>query len=93
MQNIKTLKADKCGLAIETTTMYITYLIDRLSFRKIVKGGQKVNVENFGGAMYRVGVHCLGGSGGMLPRDFLGVPLSEVISGAFSDDNDVHVTV
>ncbi len=33
--------------------------IRRLSFRKIVKGGQKLNVENFGGgggALYRVGV-------------------------------------
>ena len=68
-----------------------TYTCTRLSFRKIVKGGQKLNVENFWGAMYRVGVHCVGGLGACSPRDFLGVRLSEVISGAFSDDNDVTV--
>ena len=38
--------------------MYMYMYIHRLSFRKIVKGGQKLNVENFGGAMYRVGVVC-----------------------------------
>ena len=67
----------------------------RLSFRKIVKGGQKLNVENFGVAMYRVGVVCTrtaeGGMGACSPRDFFGVRRSEVISGTFSDHNDVTV--
>ena len=41
--------------------MYMWYKVQqmrglcRLSFRNIVKGGHKLNVENFGGVMYRVG--------------------------------------
>ena len=64
----------------------------RLSFIKIVKGGQKLNVENFGGAIYGwcpLHTNCLGGSGGMPPQGFFGAfRPSEVISGAFSD----HIT-
>ena len=68
---------------------------DRLSFRKIVKGGQKLNIEYFGGAVYRVGVLCIltaqGDLGACSPRDFFGVRLSEVIFRAISDHNDVTV--
>ena len=42
-------------------------------------------LRTLAGAMYRVGL------GACSPRDFFGVRLPEVISGAFSDHNDVTV--
>ena len=51
--------------------------ITRLSFRKIVKGVKKLNIEYFGGAMYRVGVlytpTAQGGLGKCSPQGFFGV--------------------
>ena len=73
----------------------IQYNSTGFHLEKLPRGGQNLNPENFGGVMYRVGVVCTaivyGGLGACSPRDFLGVRLSEVISGAFSDHNDVTV--
>ena len=60
---------------MESTGLLDTYtnVQVRLSFRKIVKGGQNLNIENFGWQCIALHTNCLGGSRGMPPRDFWGI--------------------
>ena len=68
---------------------FCIHLAHRLSFRKIVKEGQKLNVENFGGAMYRVGVLCTPTAYGI----FWAFRPSEVISGAFQSTYTISLSI